>query len=270
MMFFYNGSDVILLIMGLLFALWALVKMVVIVNQFERGVVLTLGRYSGTCEPGLRLLVPVVQQMRRADMRVTVTEVEPQDLITKDNVAVKVSAVTYFRVVDARKALLEVRNYMEAISQVAQVTLRSTIGHHSLDELLSQQEKLNDMIKANLDARTEEWGVQVDQVEIRSVDLDASMVRAMAQEAEAERGRRARVITADGEYQAAEKLAQAAEILARNPAALTLRTLATLKEIGAEQNTMILFPVAQDVLAPNLNPTILAASAAMAHHKPKD
>lgn len=232
-------------------ALWVFLSMVKIVNQFQRGVVLTLGRYSGTRNPGLNILIPVIQTMRRADVRVTVMEVKPQDVITSDNVSVKVSAVAYYQIVDAKMALIDVQNYQDAIAQLAQITLRSTIGKHPLDELLSQQDKLNETLGASLATRTQQWGVKIDHVEIRSVDLDPSMIRAMAQEAEAERGRRARVITAAGEYEAATKLAEAAEILGRNPAALTLRTLATLKEIGAENNTVVVFPVSQDVLMPS-------------------
>jgi regulator of protease activity HflC (stomatin/prohibitin superfamily) len=192
-----------------------------------------------------------VQTLRRADVRVTVMEVEPQDVITSDNVSVKVSAVAYYQIVDAKRALIDVRNYVDAISQLAQITLRSTIGKHPLDELLSQQDKLNETLSAALESRAQKWGVEIDHVEIRSVDLDSTMIRAMAQQAEAERGRRARVITALGEFEAAEKLAEAAEILSRNPAALTLRTLATLKEIGSEQNTTIVFPVSQESLLPS-------------------
>ena len=231
-------------------AAWLFLSTVQIVNQFERGVVLTLGKYSGTREPGLNILIPVIQTMRRADVRVKVMEVSPQDVITSDNVSVKVSAVAYYRIVDAKQALLDVENYQYAIAQLAQITLRSTIGKHPLDELLSQQDKLNATLAITLETRTQQWGVKIDHVEIRSVDLDPTMIRAMAQQAEAERGRRARVITAEGEFEAAAKLAEAAEILGRNPAALTLRTLATLKEIGSEQNTTIVFPVAMDSMLP--------------------
>lgn len=227
-------------------AVWLLLSTIQVVNQFQRGVVLTLGRYTSTRGPGLNVIIPIFQKMMRADIRITVAEIEPQDLITKDNVSVKVTAVVYYRILDPRKALLEVRNYPNAIDQLAQVTLRSTIGQHPLDELLSSQSKLNDTISTLLDVRTGEWGIKVDHVEIRSVDLTPGMIRAMAQEAEAERGARARVTTARGEKLAAEELTQAAEILSRSPIAITLRTLATLKEIGAEQNTTIVFPISQD------------------------
>ncbi len=243
--------------------LWLFLSTVRIIEQYQRGVVLTLGRYTSTRQPGLNFLVPVLQTMRRADVRVTVMVVEPQDVITRDNVSVKVSAVTYYRVVDAKQALIDVQNYRDAIDQLAQVTLRSTIGKHPLDELLAQQDKLNETLAAALESRTQQWGVQVDHVEIRSVDLDPTMIRAMAQQAEAERGRRARVIVAEGEFEAAAKLAQAAEVLGRHPAALTLRTLATLKEIGSEQNTTIVFPVSQEMLLP-------ATAALAAALRPKD
>ena len=234
-----------------------------IVDQFERGVVLTLGKFTGVREPGLNILLPFIQTMRRADVRVRVMEVKPQDVITCDNVSVKVSAVAYYQIVDSKKALLEVEDYINAIAQLAQITLRATIGKHPLDELLSQQDKLNHTIAVALTERTRAWGVRIDHVEIRSVDLDASMIRAMAQEAEAERGRRARVITAQGEFEAAAKLSEAADILSRNPAALTLRSLATLKEIGAEKNTTIIFPVAQEhLMAPAMSSAAMAQAIA--------
>ncbi|HGF4017580.1 slipin family protein [Burkholderia cenocepacia] len=235
-----------------------------IVGQFERGVVLTLGKFSHVAEPGLTMLLPLLQTMTKVDVRITATNINPQDVITSDNVSVKVDAITYYQVTDARKALLDLRDYAGAISQLAQITLRSTIGQHKLDELLSQQTKLNDALKATIEERSKEWGIRVDHVEIRSVDLDATMIRAMAQEAEAERGRRARVITASGEYEAAQKLSEAADILAKNPAAITLRTLATLKEIGAEQNSVIIFPVAQETLLPTNSSGLSAAAIAKA------
>ncbi|MEI8396729.1 MAG: SPFH domain-containing protein [Rhodospirillaceae bacterium] len=234
-----------------------------IVNQFERVVVLTLGRYTSTRDPGLIFLIPFIQVILRADIRVTVMQIPAQDVITSDNVSVKVATVAYYRIVDAKMALLDVGDYRSAIEQLALVTLRSTIGMHSLDELLSQQDKLNETLAKELARRTAEWGVTISHVEIRSVDLDPSMVRAMAQQAEAERGARARIITAQGERDAADKLAEAADILGRNPAALTLRTLATLKEIGAEKNTTIVFPVAQDSLLPSAALTSAMTRAAV-------
>ncbi|TAN02212.1 MAG: slipin family protein [Rhizobiaceae bacterium] len=241
-----------------------LVNSLRVVGQFERGVVLTLGKFSHVAEPGLTILVPMLQGMTKVDVRITATNIKPQDVITSDNVSVKVDAITYYQVTDARKALLDLRDYEGAISQLAQITLRSTIGQHKLDELLSEQAKLNDALRATIEERSKEWGIRVDHVEIRSVDLDATMIRAMAQEAEAERGRRARVITASGEFEAAQKLSEAADILAKNPAAITLRTLATLKEIGAEQNSVIIFPVAQETLLPTNSSGLSAAAIAKA------
>lgn len=235
-----------------------------VVGQFERGVVLTLGKFSHVAQPGLTVLIPLLQKMAKVDVRITSTNIRPQDVITSDNVSVKVDAITYYQVEDAEKALLDLRDYEESISQLAQIALRSTIGQHRLDELLSQQAKLNDVLKVTIEERTREWGIRVDHVEIRSVDLDESMIRAMAQEAEAERGRRARVITASGEFEAAQKLGEAADILAKSPGALALRTLATLREIGAEQNSVIIFPVAQETLLPPTNNGVLAAAMAKA------
>lgn len=229
-----------------------LVASVKVVAQYQRGVVLTLGRYTGTREPGLTLVLPWIQEMLRIDIRVMVTEVEPQDVISRDNVSVKVTAVVYSKVNDPRKALLDVGSFRSAVSQLAQVMLRSTMGAHTLDQLLQKQDELKSQLKEQLDARTEAWGVEVQAVEIRSIDLDANMIRAMAQEAEAERGRRARVITAQGEAQAAEKLAEAARILSAQPQAMVLRTLSTLKEIAAEKNSTIVFPMPLETMMPSL------------------
>ena len=250
---------------ALVIAIIIAISSIKIIDQFERGVVLTLGRFTGVRTPGLNLLVPYIQTMRKADVRVTVMEVKPQDVITSDNVSVKVSAVAYYQIIDAEKALLDVEDYRNAIAQLAQIMLRSTIGKHPLDELLSQQDKLNQTLSLALEERTKTWGVRIDHVEIRSVDLDASMIRAMAQEAEAERGRRARVITAQGEFEAATKLGDAADILSKNPAALTLRTLATLKEIGSEQNTTIIFPVSMETMMAPSASAIAMAEALSGH-----
>lgn len=259
-----NLSNIFTLILIAIFVM-LLLSSIKIIDQFERGVVLTLGKFSGIREPGLTFLIPIIQTMSRADIRVTVMGIAPQDVITSDNVSVKVSAVAYFQIIDAQKALLEVENYTNAIAQLAQITLRSNIGKHPLDELLSRQDKLNQALSLALEERTKKWGVHIDHVEIRTVDLDASMIRAMAQEAEAERGRRARVITALGEFEASEKLREAADVLSRNPAAMTLRTLATMKEIGAEQNTMIIFPVSQEsMMAPSISAGMVAQAVALA------
>ncbi|TDR70232.1 slipin family protein [Paludibacterium purpuratum] len=231
-----------------LFIVIIISKTFMIVGQYEEGVVLTFGKFTHILKPGINFLIPMVQVVRRVDMRLATMEVPTQDVITSDNVSVKVDAVAYLKVVNSQKATLEVQNYYDAMAQLAQITLRATIGQHTLDDLLTKQAALNDTLSTAIDDRAQACGVHVSHVEIRSVDLNESMVRAMAQEAEAERGRRARVITAQGEFEAAQKLSEAADILARNPAALTLRTLSTLKEIGAEQNSVIIFPVSQDNL----------------------
>ena len=227
-----------------------LAKSICIVPQTQRGVVLTLGRYTGTREPGLRLVIPFIQSLIPVDVRLAVMEVPDQDVISKDNVSVKVTAVVYYRVDNAMKAVLEVANYREAVSQLAQITTRSTLGAHTLDQLLGQQDELKQSIRKILDERTESWGVEVQNVEIRSVDLDPNMIRAMGQEAEAERGRRARVITAQGEFEAATKLAEAAQLMEGRPGAMLLRYLATLKDIAVEHNSTIIFPIPSDIMAP--------------------
>lgn len=243
-------TDLLVVAMGIVAVVVA--ASIKVVPQYQQGVVLTLGRYTGTRVPGLALVVPLIQEMLRVDMRVMVTEVEPQDVISRDNVSVKVTAVVYSKVQDPRQALLEVANYRAAVSQLAQVMLRSTLGAHTLDELLQKQDDLKKRLKELLDARTEAWGVEIQAVEIRSLDLEANMIRAMAQEAEAERGRRARVITAQGEAQAAEKLAEAARTLSATPQAMVLRTLSTLKEIAAEKNSTIVFPMPLETMMPTL------------------
>ncbi|MGE5505238.1 MAG: slipin family protein [Actinomycetota bacterium] len=243
-------TDLLVVAMGIVAVVVA--ASIKVVPQYQQGVVLTLGRYTGTRVPGLALVVPLIQEMLRVDMRVMVTEVEPQDVISRDNVSVKVTAVVYSKVQDPRQALLEVANYRAAVSQLAQVMLRSTLGAHTLDELLQKQDELKKRLKELLDARTEAWGVEIQAVEIRSLDLEANMIRAMAQEAEAERGRRARVITAQGEAQAAEKLAEAARTLSATPQAMVLRTLSTLKEIAAEKNSTIVFPMPLETMMPTL------------------
>jgi regulator of protease activity HflC (stomatin/prohibitin superfamily) len=237
-------------IIAIVFAVIVLAKSICVVPQTQRGVVLTLGRYTGTRDPGLRLVIPFIQKLLPVDVRLAVMEVPDQDVISKDNVAVKVTAVVYYRVIDAMKAVLEVANYRDAVSQLAQITTRSTLGSHTLDQLLGQQEALKQSIRRVLDERTEDWGVEVQNVEIRSVDLDPNMIRAMGQEAEAERGRRARVITAQGEFEAATKLAEAAHLMEASPGAMLLRYLATLKDIAVEHNSTIIFPIPSDIMAP--------------------
>jgi regulator of protease activity HflC (stomatin/prohibitin superfamily) len=221
-----------------------------VLNEYERGVVLTLGRYTGTKGPGLVWIWPVIQRMSRVDLRTIVMDVPPQDVITRDNVTVKVNAVVYFRVVDPSLAILQVVHYYEATSQLAQTTLRSVLGQHELDALLAEREVLNRDIQSVLDRATDAWGIKVTTVEIKHVDLNESMIRAIARQAEAERERRSKVIHAEGELQAAEKLTQAAGQLAREPQALQLRYLQTLIDIAAEKNSTIVFPLPLDLISP--------------------
>jgi len=219
-----------------------------ILREYERGVVFTLGRYSGTKGPGLFLLVPLVQQMVRVDLRVVVDEVPPQDVISRDNVSVKVNAVIYFRVVDAERAVIQVNNYLLATSQLAQTTLRWVLGKHDLDSMLSERDRLNADLQEVLDKQTEAWGIKVSNVEIKRIDLDESMVRAIARQAEAERTRRAKIINAEGEQQAAQKLVEAASVLAPVPQAMQLRYLATLFDIAGERSSTIVFPFPIDMM----------------------
>ena len=237
----------VLLLGGLLFG-----NAVRIFREYERSVLFTLGRFSGVRGPGLVLILPGAQQLVRVDLRTVVLEVPTQDVISRDNVSVKVSAVVYFRVIDARKAILEVVDYLAATSQLAQTVLRSVLGKHQLDDLLAEREKLNQDIQQALDAQTDTWGIKVSNVEIKQVDLSESMIRAIARQAEAERERRAKVIHAEGELQASEKLAQAADVLAGAPQAIILRYLETLTVIGADKNTTVVFPLPMDVLTPFL------------------
>ena len=219
-----------------------------ILREYERGVVFTLGRYTGTKGPGLFLLVPIVQQMVRIDLRVVVDEVPPQDVISRDNVSVKVNAVLYFRVVDPERAVIQVSNYLMATSQLAQTTLRWVLGKHELDNMLTERDRLNADIQEVLDKQTEAWGIKVSNVEIKRIDLDESMVRAIARQAEAERTRRAKIINAQGEQQAAQKLVEAANILAPVPQAMQLRYLATLFDIAGERSSTIVFPFPIDMM----------------------
>jgi regulator of protease activity HflC (stomatin/prohibitin superfamily) len=221
-----------------------------ILREYERGVVFMLGRFWRVKGPGLIVLVPFIQQMVKVDLRIVVLDVPPQDVITRDNVSVKVNAVVYFRVIDPQKAIIQVANFLEATSQIAQTTLRAVLGKHELDELLAERDKLNLDIQRNIDAQTDAWGIKVSNVEIKHVDLDPSMVRAIAQQAEAERARRAKVIHADGELQAAEKLLQAARMLSEQPQAMQLRYLQTLGSIAGDKSSTIVFPVPMDFLSP--------------------
>ena len=227
-----------------------LVASVRVLREYERGVVFLLGRFQRVMGPGLIVIVPGVQQMVRVDLRIVVFDVPPQDVITRDNVSVKVNAVVYFRVVDPQLAIIQVANFLEATSQLSQTTLRAVLGKHELDELLAERERLNLDIQTVLDAQTDAWGIKVSNVEIKHVDLNESMVRAIAQQAEAERARRAKVIHAVGEQEAAEKLLQAAAILSQRPEAMQLRYLQTLTQIAGDKSSTIVFPVPMDILGP--------------------
>ncbi len=219
-----------------------------ILREYERGVIFFLGRFYRVKGPGLIIVVPGIQQMVRVDLRVIVLDVPTQDVISRDNVSVKVNAVIYFRVVDPQKAIIAVENFHMATSQLAQTTLRSVLGQHELDEMLAERDKLNQNIQEIIDRQTDAWGIKVANVEIKHVDLDETMIRAIARQAEAERSRRAKVIAAEGELQASEKLTQAAGVLAQQPQAITLRWLQSMIDISAEKSSTILFPVPLDML----------------------
>lgn len=222
-----------------------------VLREYERGVVFFLGRYQTVMGPGLIIVIPGVQQMVKIDMRTVVMDVPSQDVISRDNVSVKVNAVVYFRVIHPDKAIIQVENFQQATSQLAQTTLRSVLGHHELDDMLSGRDKLNKDIQEILDKQTDAWGIKVANVEIKHVDLDESMIRAIARQAEAERERRAKVIHADGELQASDKLMQAAEIIAKQPQALQLRYLQTMNDIASEDKThTIFFPLPLDLISP--------------------
>ena len=220
-----------------------------VLREYQRAVVFMLGRFWKVKGPGFFLLIPAVQQMVRIDLRTVVMDVPPQDVITRDNVSVKVNAVVYFRIVDPAKAVIQVEKYYEATSQLAQTTLRAVLGKHELDDLLSAREKLNTDIQQVLDSQTSAWGIKVSTVEMKDVDLNETMVRAMARQAEAERDRRAKVIHAEGELQASEKLMQAAEMLSRQPQSMQLRYLQTLASIAGDKSSTIVFPLPLDLLA---------------------
>jgi regulator of protease activity HflC (stomatin/prohibitin superfamily) len=219
-----------------------------VLREYERGVMFTLGRFTGVKGPGLILILPYIQQMVRIDLRIVVLDVPSQDVISRDNVSVKVNAVLYFRVVDSDKAVIEVKDFMQATSQLAQTTLRSVLGKHSLDEMLSERDKLNQDIQEILDAQTESWGIKVTNVELKQVDISESMIRAIAKQAEAERLRRAKIINAEGEQQAAQKLVEAAEIIARAPGAMQLRYLGALHDIASDRSNIIVLPLPTDLL----------------------
>jgi regulator of protease activity HflC (stomatin/prohibitin superfamily) len=226
-----------------------LISAIKVLNEYERGVIFRLGRVLGAPKgPGLIILIPVIDRMVKVSLRTVVLDIPPQDVITRDNVSIKVNAVVYFRVIDSLKAIIDVENFLYATSQLSQTTLRSVLGQAELDDLLAHREKINERLQEILDTHTESWGIKVSNVEVKNVDLPQEMQRAIARQAEAERERRAKIIGAEGEYQAAEKLSQASEILSKNPMALQLRYMQTLIEISTEKNSTIIFPLPIDLI----------------------
>src|SRR5678816_1177435 len=243
----------VITIVVVIFAIIILSNAIKVLREYERGVVFRLGRLINAKGPGIIFLIPIVDRIVRVSLRTVVLDVPPQDIITQDNVSVKVNAVVYFRVVDPQKAIVEVENFLMATSQFSQTTLRSVLGQSELDDLLSQREKINQKLQQIIDTHTEPWGVKVSNVEVKQIDLPQEMQRAMAKQAEAERERRSKIIAAEGEFQASQRLADAAEILAGQPSALTLRYLQTLREISSEHNSTTIFPVPIDLLKPFMN-----------------
>jgi regulator of protease activity HflC (stomatin/prohibitin superfamily) len=229
-----------------------LTQVIKVLNEYERGVVFTFGRFTGVKGPGLIILIPAVQRMVKVDLRTIVLDVPKQDVISRDNVSVKVNAVVYFRIVDPERAIIQVANPIEATSQLAQTTLRSVLGQHEMDEMLSQRDKLNVAIQHILDQNTDAWGIKVTNVEIKEMDLNESMIRAMARQAEAERTRRAKIIHAEGEKQAAAQLVEAAAMLGAHPSGIQLRYLQTLADLSNEKTTTIVFPLPLDMIKPFL------------------
>ena len=240
--------DAFIFIVPLVVLIIVLVSMLKILREYERGVVFMLGRFWSVKGPGLIIIIPILQEMVRVDLRTMVLDVPTQDVISRDNVSVKVNAVVYMKVVDPEKAIIQVENYYEATSQLAQTTLRSVLGQHELDEMLAEREKLSTNIQDILDQQTDGWGIKVTNVEMKQVDLDDSMVRAIARQAEAERERRAKVIHAEGELQASSKLLQSAQTLAKQPESLQLRYLQTLTEIASDKTHTVVFPLPMDML----------------------
>ena len=246
----------ILLIVIVVFALFILTNAIRILREYERGVIFRLGRIvgDGIKGPGLIFLVPIIDKMVKVSLRTIVHDVPPQDVITQDNVSIKVNAVVYFRVVEPQRAIVQVENYYAATSQISQTTLRSVLGQSELDDILSQRDKINQKVQQIIDVQTEPWGVKVSNVEVKQIELSQEMQRAMARQAEAERERRSKVIAAEGEFQASQRLADASEILSKQPTALTLRYLQTLIEISSGNNaTTTIFPIPIDILKPFLN-----------------
>src|SRR5205814_1033452 len=242
----------VITIVVVIFALIILSNAIRILREYERGVIFRLGRLIRAKGPGIIFLIPIVDRMLRVSLRTVVLDVPPQDVITQDNVSIKVNAVVYFRVLDTQNAIVQVENFLAATSQISQTTLRSVLGQSELDDLLSQRDKINHKLQQIIDANTEPWGVKVSNVEVKQIDLPQEMQRAMAKQAEAERERRSKVIAAEGEFQASQRLSDAAKILSENSSALTLRYLQTLREIATEKNSTTIFPVPIDLLKPFL------------------
>jgi len=234
---------------ALLFFLIILFSMIKVLREYERGVIFRLGRYSATKGPGLIILIPMIDKMVKISLRTLVMDVPSQDIVTRDNISVKVNAVVYFRVMQPEKAVIEVQDFLFATSQIAQTTLRSVLGQSEMDELLSERDQINRKLQKIIDEHTEPWGIKVSNVEVKQIDLPIEMQRAMARQAEAERERRAKVIHADGEFQASQKLADAAEIIDKQPIALQLRYLQTLTEIATEKNSTVIFPLPIDIIS---------------------
>ena len=244
---FFSSPNAFYIVILAVVVLWLFALAIRIFREYERGVVFTLGRFTRVAGPGFVLVVPVIQQVVKLDLRTVVDVVPPQDVITRDNVSVKVNAVIYYRIVDPQRAVINVQYFMTATSQLAQTTLRSVLGKHELDELLSERDRLNADIQSILDKHTDPWGIKVSNVEIKDVDINESMIRAIAKQAEAERLRRAKIINAEGEQQAAEKLVEAGKMLAPVPAAMQLRYFAALHDIAGERASTIVFPVPMDL-----------------------
>lgn len=241
--------EIIIIAVVVVFLLLVLISSIKVVQEYERGVVFRLGRLAGARGPGLILLVPFIERMQKMDLRTVTMDIPAQEVITRDNVTVRVNAVAYFRVLDPNAAVVNVADFIRATSQIAQTTLRSVLGQSSLDDLLSQREKINSDLQMIIDEQTEPWGVKVSVVEVKDVELPQSMQRAMARQAEAERDKRAKIIHAEGEYQASEQLGRAAEVISQNPITIQLRYLQTLTEIGTEKNTTIAFPIPIDMFS---------------------
>lgn len=244
------GTAVVIAIVVVVFLLLILTSAVKVLREYERGVIFRLGRLIAQKGPGLILLIPIIDQIERVDLRTVTLNVPPQEVITRDNVTVRVNAVAYFRVIDPNRAITEVENYLLATSQISQTTLRSVLGKAELDSLLAERERLNVELQQIIDEQTEPWGVKVTTVEVKDVEIPADMQRAIARQAEAERERRAKIIAAEGEFQAAEKLSEAADVMSRNPVTVQLRYMQTLIEIGGQNSKTIVFPLPLDLIEP--------------------